>query len=62
MWIACFGLMYLIIGMEVDTEDYGEEMNRFFRTFIQAYRNSIGDLAPPAHEKWDDLVTSEGDN
>ena len=61
MWIICFGLIYLITGLEVGKDDYGE-MNRYGRTFIQAYRNSIGDLAPPAHKKWNELVTTDKDN
>ena len=61
MWIICFGLIYLIIGLEVATDDYGE-MNRYGRTFIQAYRNSIGDLAAPTHAKWNEFATTDKDN
>lgn len=48
MWFGTFTIIYLIIGLEVDEGDY-KNMNRFFRTFIQVYRNSIGDLSPPVY-------------
>ena len=61
MWIFFFALCYLIIGLEIGTDDYGgdEPLNRFFRSFIHAYRNSIGDLAPPEYATWDSLDVSD---
>jgi hypothetical protein len=61
MWILFFALCYLIIGLEIPTDDYGGDkpLNRFFRSVIQAYRNSIGDLAPPEHATWDSLDISD---
>jgi len=48
IWIFFFGIAYLIVGVEVCTHDY-PGIGFITRTFIQAWRNSIGDMAPPMY-------------
>jgi len=48
IWIFFFGIAYLIVGVEVCTHDY-PGIGFITRTFIQAWRNSIGDMAPPEY-------------
>lgn len=58
VWVFLFSALFLIAGGNVYSEDdYEEEykdVNRFISTFIQVFRNSIGDLKVPNYEFWID--------
>jgi hypothetical protein len=48
-----FSLIYQVLGMELTHEDYEYEgLNIFVAFFLQAFRNSIGDLATPSYDFW----------
>ena len=50
-WIACFCLLMLIAGWELDVQDY-PGVNYYVAYIIQTYRNSIGDITPPSYSFW----------
>jgi len=47
-WITFFYMLYLIIGFEVDSDEY-KELHIYISTFIMAWRNSIGDMNTPIY-------------
>lgn len=48
-WIFFFGLQYLVIGLEISTLEY-PGIGFITRSFIQAWRNSIGDMSAPHYD------------
>lgn len=50
-WILNFGLMFSVLGVEVNHKDY-ENLQFALIMCIQTYRNSIGDISPPIYTFW----------
>ena len=57
-WIIFFSMFYHISGVTFEDGDY-PHIGPVVVTFLQSYRNSIGDLAPPKYPLWDSSITSE---
>ena len=55
-----FSLIYQVVGLELPFGDHGEtvedfeyaKLNVFIAFLLQAFRNSIGDLATPTYDYW----------
>ena len=52
-----FFLMFLVSGYGVDNEDYAS-LQPLTYTWIQVFRNSIGDANPPGIDYWDQFAES----
>ena len=52
MWLVLFTLLFRILGYEVDDGDYSS-LGEASRYAVQTYRNSVGDIAPPAYTFWE---------
>ena len=52
--IAFFAFLRYLVGIDVDGTDY-PHMTFPSQQFIQTYRNSIGDIAPPDYAFWSDM-------
>ena len=47
-WIIFFWIEYLILGLEVDQEEY-PLVNFYLQILVQAWRNAIGDTSVPKY-------------
>ena len=49
--LAFNSYIYDIVGAEISNTDYPElKLDIYY--FLQTFRNSLGDIAPPVYEKW----------
>ena len=51
LMIEISSVLFTVVGAEFDTEEY-PNLPFQLAYFIQVFRNSIGDIAPPGYEKW----------
>jgi hypothetical protein len=58
LFVAFFSVFFFLSGVEFDDGDYSE-VNWFFVTILQTYRNSIGDISPPGYPMWVLYLKSE---
>jgi hypothetical protein len=49
--LAFNSYIYDIVGAEISNEDY-PELRLDIYYFLQTFRNSLGDIAPPVYVKW----------
>lgn len=53
--VSLFSVEFAILGAEYGNEDYPLLATQLYY-FMQTFRNSIGDMAPPGYERWTEYI------
>lgn len=51
LWIVLFAVCFITLRVKFDDGDYST-LSENTITFIQSYRNSVGDIATPGYDDW----------
>ena len=49
-WVFIFANLFRINGVNLDDSDYANVPHLAF--YLQTFRNTIGDIAPPGYDYW----------